>query len=106
MLLLSLLHLKELDIPAENCSDWELRLVEGETDNEGRLEICYNNAWSTACGDRRWDEDFTEDVCRELGYVASGEHLCRAFLEVHSGICCQCACAEVYGKHPPPPQAC
>ena len=76
LLLFLFLHLTDADIPAANCSDWDLRLVDGDSDNEGRLEICYNNAWSTACGGRQWDEDFTEDVCRELGYVASGKHLC------------------------------
>ena len=73
--LITLLHLTDVDIPAANCSDWDLRLVDGEIDNEGRLEICFNNAWSTACGGSRWEKDFTEDVCRELGYAASGEHL-------------------------------
>ena len=47
----------------------------GETEAEGRVEICYSNGrWYTVCG-RYWTDNNTAVVCRHLGFsdITGGE---------------------------------
>ncbi|XP_072051705.1 scavenger receptor cysteine-rich domain-containing protein DMBT1-like [Amphiura filiformis] len=44
-----------------------VRLSGGQTSNEGRVEIFYNDAWGTLC-DNGWDIDDAAVVCSELSY--------------------------------------
>ena len=53
------------------CLDWQSRLVNGSTPNEGRLEICYNNNWRTVC-ENYWTDAYAEVACRQLGYSTIG----------------------------------
>ena len=55
-----------------SCVDGEVRLVGGENEREGRVEICYNRVWGTVC-DNGWDDVDANVVCRELGYGQGGE---------------------------------
>jgi hypothetical protein len=48
------------------CSNGDLWLVDGFSDNEGRLELCYNYQWGTVCDDR-WTQSSTNVACRQLG---------------------------------------
>ncbi len=70
ILLLLLLLLLLLD-PNNTCTNGDLRLVDGETANEGRLQVCFRNHWGTIC-----DDDFgaTEAslVCRTLNFSSEG----------------------------------
>ena len=64
-----------------NCSDGEVRLVNGSNILEGRVEICLNNAWGTVC-DNSFSEDDAQVICHQLGYKTNGELLLN--LVIHS----------------------
>ena len=53
------------------CGDGEVQLVGGESEREGRVEICYNRVWGTVCNDG-WDEVDANVVCQQLGYGKPG----------------------------------
>ena len=48
-----------------------MRLVDGSSYNEGRVEVYYNGRWGTVCNDG-WDDKYASLVCAQLGYGSSG----------------------------------
>lgn len=49
-----------------------IRLREGESSREGRVEICLNNEWGTVC-EHDWETADATVVCRQLGFSDRGE---------------------------------
>ena len=56
---------------ADGCINGELRLVEGETEWEGRLEVCFGQRWGTVSNDG-WTKVNNQVVCNSFGYDFTG----------------------------------
>ena len=52
-----------------------VRLVGGNSDSEGRVEMCYNGVWGSICNDG-WSYTDAAVVCRLLGLQAESKILC------------------------------
>ncbi len=61
------------------CSEGDVRLSNGRTSLEGRVEICTNDTWGTVC-DIGWQYRDAQVVCRQLGFSAAGISLRCAFV--------------------------
>ena len=54
-----------------DCKDGEVRLVGGNGNYEGTVEICFNNLWGLV-SESGWSTTDAEVTCRQLGYGPSG----------------------------------
>ena len=55
-----------------DCDDGDVRLSEGETEWEGRVEVCLSQRWGTVSS-AGWTEANNLVVCNALGYDFNGK---------------------------------
>ncbi|XP_011405675.2 PREDICTED: scavenger receptor cysteine-rich domain superfamily protein-like [Amphimedon queenslandica] len=61
--------LQPLNNTNDYCStNYDVRLVNGTTKDEGRLEFCYRNKWTTFCGLTYISAKTAATLCNQLGY--------------------------------------
>ena len=70
-----------------SCSDGEIRLANGLTQYEGRVEICFDDTWGAVCSSQtyynyyynRFDVREAAVICRQLGLIPIGRYksVCR-----------------------------
>lgn len=53
------------------CISGDIKLVGGQSPDEGSVQVCYNNLWGQISGDG-WTDNDAKVVCRYLGYRANG----------------------------------
>lgn len=51
--------------------DGAVRLAGSNKENEGRVEICFNNQYGTICDDG-WDSNEAAVICNQLGFQREG----------------------------------
>ena len=68
---------------AVKCSNGAVRLADGLTEFEGRVEICYNNRWGGVCGSS-WDATEAAVVCRQLGHIYFGNWHMHTLSYIHT----------------------
>ena len=55
-----------------SCTDGDVRLVNGTTSNEGRVEYCDEGRWSAFCTSySSFSSQTAYAICRELGYISN-----------------------------------
>ena len=62
----------------------EVRLVDGSTSAEGRVEVFYEGDWGTVCDDH-WDINNADIVCKMMGYGGAIDAPCCAYFGEGSG---------------------
>ena len=56
------------------CENGDVRLADGPSQYEGRLEICRDEMWGTVCNSSGWMSYEIKVACRELGFgIKHGE---------------------------------
>ena len=54
-------------VPEPSCANGDVRLVDGGSPDQGRVEMCFNGRWGTVHSDS-WGNTDAAVVCRQLGY--------------------------------------
>ena len=64
------------------CNDGDIRLAGSAVPRQGRVEVCYREAWGTVC-DNLWSTNDANVACRQLGFSRFGVCVC---------VCVWCVC--------------
>ena len=60
-------------LPPVLCRDGDMRLIDGEVEWEGRLEVCLEGRWGTVtAGSQGWPMENNHVACGYFGYEPTG----------------------------------
>ena len=62
------------------CTEGSIRLVNGNTIDQGVVEVCVDNIWGLI-SDVGWDTKDAQVVCRQLNYPTNGMSLTNQVLQ-------------------------
>ena len=57
------------------CTNLDVRLVDGQTGLEGRVEICVNGVWAAVLSSYPFTNEVARVICNQLGYPSECEHI-------------------------------
>ena len=57
------------------CSDGQIKLIEGNSEENGRLEICSDKRWESLSG-YYWEPNVARVACIELGFASTCTSKC------------------------------
>ncbi len=66
--------IKIITLCPDNCKEKEIRLVNGTSYREGRVEVCVGGRWGTVCGEG-WTEKDAGHMCTRMGYPSTGKNI-------------------------------
>ena len=68
-----------------SCTDGSVRLVGGQSNGEGTVEICYSGVWGSVCDDR-WSSNDAAVVCQQLRFQGTSRLRCCCLNMVTLGV--------------------
>nr|XP_054772376.1 deleted in malignant brain tumors 1 protein-like [Lytechinus pictus] len=77
-------HTTDIGVSCLKWDDLQVRLVNGRSTKEGRVEVLYSGTWGTVCDDK-WDLEDSDVVCRMLGFARAENFSCCAGFGPGSG---------------------
>jgi hypothetical protein len=69
----------EFSLVRADCANGDVRLVNGTTPYEGRVEICYDGVWGSVC-DSSWNTRDAAIVCLQVGFQGTSNDACMCIL--------------------------
>ena len=58
-----------------NCTDGDVRLIDGTSQYIGRVEVCIDNTFTSVCDDTSWGSQEATIVCTQLGFTNGSKGL-------------------------------
>lgn len=63
----TLCHHNNYFLVEPECTETDIQLVNGQTSDDGHVQVCLRGHWGSVCDDR-WDTIDATVVCRQLGH--------------------------------------